>query len=30
MFNYKLKLSEYKSGIISGLAVISLDANKGK
>ena len=29
IFNYKLKVNKYKSGIISGLVVISLDANKG-
>ena len=29
IFNYKLKVNKYKSGIISGLLVISLDANKG-
>jgi len=29
IFNHKLKSSKYKSGIISGLAVIGLDANKG-
>ena len=29
IFNYKLKANKYKSGIISGLLVISLDINKG-
>ena len=29
IFNYKLKANKYKSGIISGLVVIGLDANKG-
>ena len=29
IFNYKLKVSKYKSSIISGLVVISLDINKG-
>ena len=29
IFNYKLKVNKYKSGIISRLVVISLDANKG-
>ena len=29
IFNHKLKLSKYKSGIISGLVVIGLDINKG-
>ena len=29
IFNYKLKVNKYKSGIISGLVVISLDVNKG-
>ena len=29
MFDHELKANEYESGIISGLAVIGLDANKG-
>ena len=29
IFNYKLKANKYKSSIISRLAVIGLDANKG-
>ena len=29
IFNYELKTNKYESGIISGLAVIGLDANKG-
>ena len=29
IFNYKLKVNKYKSGIISRLVVISLDINKG-
>ena len=29
IFNYKLKVNKYESGIISRLVVISLDANKG-
>ncbi len=29
MFDYKLKANKYKSGIISGLLIISLDINKG-
>ena len=30
MFDHKLKVNKYKSGIISGLAVIGLDINKGR
>ena len=30
IFNHKLKVSKYKSGIISALVVISLDVNKGR
>ena len=29
IFNHKLKANKYESGIISGLVVIGLDANKG-
>ena len=30
IFNYKLKVNKYKSGIISRLVVISLDINKSR